>query len=343
MNGTKQICAASRNDGYLAFQATCNELEIVYLVSGWHRTSLISVMVADILLILPAVILNSLVIAVVKKHRSLQTVSNILLACLAVSDLLIGLIMIPCVVGSLAIVLKCELVCWFYIVTFQVGYYLAIVSFLTLTLVSLDRYFAISYPFQYQVQTSSGKTVKIVVAATWLISCFVIILSYVLQKMRLPSQFFTVLAPLSIFISFTTQICTLKAVRAVRRRDASTTVRDCNVKSLRPSRRSYMREKATRVAAFILLATICCYLPHAVLTTIRTLRKDIFAFQGIYDWTKTLVIANSALNPIIYCMNIREMRSKAFRMICKYTRNARVDSKKDSMFSRATTIKMVNR
>ena len=320
MNATSSKCTHD-SSGFIAFKENCFELAIVYLVSGWHKTSLTGIICTDILLILPTTLLNFLVIFAVKKHRSLQTTANFLLASLAASDFCIGLFFQPCKIASTLLVLSCKSECWLFAIVYHFGYYLATVSFLTLAQVSLDRYVALTFPFLYQRLTTSHTTCFIAMILTWTGPLLIIIVSVAVGKMRLPSLLFTFLAPITIAISVMAQVSTIKTVKKIRRRDESVSVDTADTKAKRKRRRSYVREKATKVAGVILLATISCYTPHAVLTLIRTLRKDILAFQGIYDWTKTLVIFNSTLNPIIYCWILKEMRKKVLNILIQLRPN----------------------
>ena len=314
MNITHSNCMRD-SSGYIAFKENCYQLNIVYLVSGWHKKSLTGIICTDVILILPTVVLNFLVLYAVKKHRSLQTTANLLLANLAASDFFIGLLFQPCKIASTILFLNCTSICWLYATVFHLGYYLATVSFLTLTQVSIDRYVALSYPFLYQRLTTVNTTLRIAIISTWTVPLISIILSIIAGRMRIPSILFTILAPLSIVISFVAQISTIKAVRKIRRQDAALSIKMKNNNASPISRKNYVREKANRAAGVILLATVGCYAPHAVLTMVRTLRNDILAFQGIYDWTKTLVIFNSTLNPIIYCWILKEMRTRILHMV----------------------------
>ena len=301
--------------GYIALKEHCLELNIVYLVSDWHKKSLTGVICSDSILILPTCVLNFLVIFVVRKHRQLQTTANFLLANLAASDFCIGLIFQPCKIASTVLILNCKSVCGLFVTIFHLGYYLATVSFLMLTLVSIDRYIAITHPFLYHRVTTSNNISIIAMFVTWTLPLLVSIVSIASGQMRLPSLMFSILAPLSIVVCIVAQVCTIKAVRNVRKRDATLSISADNNNTRHSLRKNYVREKATRVAGVILLATIGCYTPHAVLTLIRTLRKDILAFQGIYEWSKTLVIINSTLNPIIYCWILKEMRTRILQTI----------------------------
>ena len=321
MNASKCLQHAS---GYTAFHDKCMQLEIVYFISGWHYKSLTGIMSFDVISIPPTVIFNLLIICVVIKNRSLQTVSNLLLTSLAVSDFSTGMLTQPLIITSLSVILRCRSICWLFVSSFQTGYYLAMVSFLTLIAVSLDRYIAIFYPYKYQHLTASNSRALRIIIVTWMLPIITVAVSFATNNMRLQSLVLAILAPLAIILSAVAQVRTLAAVRRVYKREASLSIAGtADSKTARQRRNRLISNKATRVAAMILLTTVFCYLPYSVLTLIRSLRSDKFAFQGIYDWTKTLVVLNSTLNPIIYCLNLRDMRGKIFQMFCPHCCAAR--------------------
>lgn len=309
MNLSNSVCGKDTT-GYVAFKDECYGLRIFYFISEWHKYSLTGVVITDFMLIIPTTILNFLIINVIRRKPSLQTASNLLLSGLATSDFFIGLIIEPSKAISTIHVLNCASVCSLYAVVFIMGYYLATVSFLILTMVSIDRYIALTHPFNYQRLTSSNAVIRHVMLFVWIVPLIFIIVSIILRQMRAISLVFTILAPLSIAISITAQVISVRAVQNVRKRDSALSISNSTMEIVSKRRKSKVCEKATKVAGLVLIATIGCYAPHAVLTTIRTLQKDKFAFQGIYDWTKTLVLFNSTMNPIIYCLNLKGIRTK---------------------------------
>lgn len=326
INQTQAGCKRG-SSGFLTFRDECFELQIVYFVSGWHRLSLTGIIATDFILVLPTIALNFFIIHVIRKHPSLQTTSNLLLSGLAISDLLIGLTLEPCKALSMIFVLNCTSVCGLFAIAFQLGYYLATVSFLILTLVSIDRYMALTYPFNYQRFTTTNAFVCRTMIATWVVPVVIIIFSIAAGKARVLSFMFAILAPLSIAISITAQICTVKAVRNVRVRDATLSVSERSDNNVRKRRRKYISEKATKVAGLVLIAMIACYAPHSILTAIRMFQEDKFAFQGIIDWTRTLVLFNSTLNPIIYCWILKGIRVRIIETIFKSSiRNHGIES-----------------
>ncbi len=328
MNFSQSSCVKTP-DGFLAFEETCIDLNIVYFISGWYRYSLIGIIAFDIALIPFATICNILTVAAVMKNRSLQSVSNILLSSLAVSDALTGMITQTVLVPSLTLVLECKSMCWLFLLSFEVGYYLAIVSFLTVTVVTLDRYVAIIHPYRYQQYTATRTNIHRIIATTWLAPLIIVAISFATSRMWLQQVFLAILAPLTLGVSIFAQVRTVKTVKQIQKRENSLSLNRALHSPSKEPRRQTVNRKATKVATIILVTMIVCYLPQSVLTSIRMLNKsNRFGFQGLYDWTKMLVLVTSSLNPIIYCLLLKSIRQQVIKLAfpCRYRRQNSVRS-----------------
>jgi len=108
---------------------------------------------------------NSFVIAAVFTHRTLRTVTNTFIVSLAVSDLLLGAVVLP--FSSVN-----EVLGWWPFGRVWCSAWLAIdvwvctASILNLCAISLDRYLAISRPFRYPLLMSPTRA-KVAVAVVW--------------------------------------------------------------------------------------------------------------------------------------------------------------------------------
>ncbi len=116
---------------------------------------------------------NSLVIYAVRTEKRLQTVSNYFIVSLAVSDFLIGMIVMPLstvyfvsedwVLG----LVPCQI--WLCI-----DYVSSTASIFNLLVLSLDRYWSIRYPLKY-MRKRTGKRASIMISCAWLASTLWII------------------------------------------------------------------------------------------------------------------------------------------------------------------------
>ncbi|XP_022080987.1 histamine H1 receptor-like [Acanthaster planci] len=116
---------------------------------------------------------NSLVIYAVKTEKRLQTVSNYFIVSLAVSDFLIGLIVMPIsttyfVSGDWVLgIVVCQI--WLCI-----DYVSSTASIFNLLVLSLDRYWSIRFPLKY-MRKRTGKRATIMISCAWLVSSLWII------------------------------------------------------------------------------------------------------------------------------------------------------------------------
>ncbi|XP_065664895.1 uncharacterized protein LOC136086586 [Hydra vulgaris] len=124
----------------------CNECKVFIYVA----TLLI------ILLIIPTVFLNLVVFAVIVKTKKLYTSSNVLLASTAVCDFLSALISMPLWIVTLMLGLQKNHYCVVYLSAVFTSHVLQYLSFLLVTIISLDRYLALFKPFFYKHQVSGN-------------------------------------------------------------------------------------------------------------------------------------------------------------------------------------------
>ena len=110
-----------------------------------------------------AVIGNFLVILVIIKNKSMQTVTNFFIANLSVADVMIGIFSIPFQFQA-ALLQRWDLPHILCPVAPFVKELSVNVSIITLTIISIDRYFAVIHPLKPR---SSSKTARLVMLVVW--------------------------------------------------------------------------------------------------------------------------------------------------------------------------------
>ena len=252
------------------------------------------------------VILNLLVIKAVKSTPRLRTNSNILLACLAVTDALTGLLGQPLFVlwkifllfglNDRRTVENCFVTTVVVILT---------ASYFHLMLVTLERLLAIKFTMQYPNFITDEK-MKRAVLAVWIFA-FIIGVFRALN-VSLVVRFFSVLLTLSciLFLAFAYFII----YRETRLQQEKIKTQQLPQQEVE---RFTSENKALKTTMFVVGAVIICLLPLCFcLILLVTCFCDIC--PTIAPVTQTCAMLNSLVNPLIYCWRQKEMRKVIFRL-----------------------------
>jgi len=346
----------------------CVNSKGMYPVGKEFRANYILMMSFDAALAPISFLLNLLVLLVLAKHRSLRTVPNCILISLAFSDMTTGLLIQPMKALFLSFILQQQFHCTLYLTALVLGYLVGMASYLSLTLMAIERYIAIFYPFRYQEMTSSRLVVVKPLAAIWIFSATIMGLSFLTPQMSVMRLFVIALIPISIvwtaFVYIRVSILVKRmnnqvaplnqsdvdehstsAVFTTRERKSTflsgrkdtILTDDCNhtvnigenegqsskrkVTDGKKGRRFQAQQnrsnsKATRLVVIIMITICLCYFPSCILTFLRDYAKlDYLWIKGVHDWGTSFVLLNSTLNPIIYCLKLKDMRKKMKQML----------------------------
>ncbi|XP_029981341.1 trace amine-associated receptor 8c-like [Sphaeramia orbicularis] len=272
--------------------------------------------VLSILLFFMAVVtafLNLLVIISISHFRQLHSSTNSFLLSLAVSDFLIGMVVVPIEVQMTS---TCwylgDLLCALY---FIVPITLIMASVGTMVLISVDRYVAICDPLRYQTRITI-KVVNLSICLCW--TCAVIYSVCLLhENLEHPGRFNSCfgecvvningevdlvvgcILPVSVVIVLYTRVfkVVLSQVRAMR----------CQVSLPSATGNAKMSEvKAATSLGVVVLAFLFCYIPYYLVTMSG---GHILIGSLIESYTIFIVYFNSCLNPVIYALFCRWFRT----------------------------------
>ncbi|XP_029012089.1 trace amine-associated receptor 9-like [Betta splendens] len=252
--------------------------------------------------------LNLLVIVSISHFRQLHTSTNLLLLSLAVSDFLVGLIVMP---FQILLIEPCwflgDLVCTLY---FFVPYITISASVVNMVLISVDRYVAICDPFSYAT-TFSQKAVKLCILLCWLY-CVMYSFMILSDNLNQPGRFNSCygecvivlngvldlvlgfIIPISAIIILYVRVfaVAVSQARSMRSHVAAVKLQRSLTVTVRKS-----EIKAAKTLGVTVVVFLMCYCPPYCVSisgynlTIGTSLNDFLIF---------LLLSNSCLNPLIY-------------------------------------------
>ena len=299
-------------------------------VTSWNARSTNSAIIVgiNIFLAVTSSLGNTLILIALHKVTSIYPPTKLLFRCLAVTDLLVGLISQPLYVTFLfrfvaawnvnttATMIRRADVFFFAL--------LPAVSLLTSAAISVDRLLALLLGLRYR-HTVTLRRVWLVILCFWLISALQatggIFFEYPkLDKIAL--WLFCALLTLSLLVSVFSYA---KIFKTLRYRQVQ--VHRNTQQGQRPNgggnQLNIARYKKTVYSiAWVQLALFICYFPHNLMVFLRLLGKLPFSTEIYLIWELfvTLLYLNSSLNPALYCWRIRDVRQEVKNIIRKVFR-----------------------
>ncbi|XP_078358818.1 melanocyte-stimulating hormone receptor-like [Oculina patagonica] len=258
-------------------------------------------------LMLISIIGNTLVLAAILRTPSLHSPSTVFICSLALSDLLVGLVVQPVYIAN-------ELTNNLLYKVMNITSFSAIaVSLSTMTAISVDRFLALHYHMRYPNLMTPRRAIY-TSAVLWFISFLLSLLSF----WNMNVYYFAAAISVVICLLVST-VCYIRIYRIVRQHQLQIQVQQQAVESSNAAENNQgmQRSKKSAINTFLYyIVMILCYIPLIISMTML----GIPHIHLSKSWTlaDTVVFLNSAINPILYCWRLRELRTavvKAARQI----------------------------
>ncbi|XP_045910543.1 trace amine-associated receptor 13c-like [Micropterus dolomieu] len=244
--------------------------------------------------------------------RQLHTPTNILLLSLAVSDFLVGLLLMPAeILRNIHCWFLGDLMCSLYI---YVAYIIPSASIGDMVLISVDRYVAICHPLHYTTRITERR-VKLCVCLCWFCSVFycclfvkddltrsdrynscygecVVVVDHITDAINLVMTF---IFPVSLIIVLYMRVfvVAVSQARAMRSHITAVTLQ-CSVSLT--AKKSEL--KAARTLGVLIFVFLICFCPYYCVS----LAGDSLFNTSSGTFVIFLFSLNSCLNPVIYAM-----------------------------------------
>lgn len=272
----------------------------------FSNTDVIASTIALVIVIVLALLGNTLVCFAFYRSTNLRCVTNVFIVSLAVTDILVASVSIPIwLIIQNTDCINNTITCPSVLLTLWrcLDILFSTASIMNLCAISFDRYVAITSPLRYSQIITKNRAI-VVLVCLW--SYSVIIATINLEGGRYyPVLVFVVsfLLPLSGMIFSYSRIF-LAALRQVRR--------------VQPIRQVFYfkREiKAAKTLALVMGAFIACWTPFFVINIIVPFSPGVQIKPIVTLLIKFLHYGNSALNPVIYSSTNRDFRNKILSVL----------------------------
>ena len=269
--------------------------------------------------------LNAFVIMAVKtKSRMRAIMSNILLACLATTDLMVGVIVQPMFTALMITILRGDTTTTKTCTLQKIAQFFTSVlcntSFIHLALISVERYLAILHTFSYNTGLVTEARLLICSALAWLFSLILHI------PLIIDGNLFFIINNTFIVLTLAIIIfCQITVYREVRRHEKQLSTQQVTEEA----RQKFLKDKkAFKLTAIIFSLLFICYIPVSVFRGILINYRSIMSIQTLYACFFTTVwvaILNSFLNPIVYSVRLRQFRVAFVELTCRTTNIAEAE------------------
>ncbi|KAM8973707.1 histamine H2 receptor [Pelodytes ibericus] len=302
------------------------------VVTCW-RTILYNVLIGVVLvlIIIMTICGNVVVCLAVGFDRRLRSMTNCFIVSLAITDLLLGILVLP---FSALNLLQEE---WPFGATFcniytSLDVMLCTASILNLFMISLDRYYGVTAPLQYSMFVTPCR-VGVAMGVIWIVSLMVSFLPIHLGwntkdktiqnsrdddhkecKLELNKEYVLVDGLLTFYLPLFIMCLMYYRIFKIAREQAKRINHANCSNAVSPSLPTVREHKATVTLAAVMGAFIICWFPYFT----------VFTYQGVndieVDETAFLIVlwlgyANSALNPILYAALNRDFRTAYQRLL----------------------------
>ena len=265
------------------------------------------------------ILFNLLVVIAVKTKARLQSMSNMALACLASTDMMVGLVVQPLLITLMVNLIQGKTTAGVCSVQSATGFFISFFcfsSFVHLFLMTVNRYVAIMRPNAY-IQTVTKTRVLIASALAWALTIIMHIMLLIDEALVSYIRHAVIVSLIAIIV-----ICNVIVYREVHRHEKEIAAPQVDV----ASRENFLSQKrAFKLTVMIIILIIISYLPCIIFLRLKEPLKSIVSLRSlssIFIAVLTLAAFNSFINPFIYCIRLRQFRVAFIELMTLKSHNA---------------------
>ena len=256
---------------------------------------------------------NPVVLLAMRRITSIRLPSKLLLCSLVLTDLGAGSVVQPqwavflFLQGTYPNFVHCPLYRSF-VVTASV---FSTASIMTLVAISLDRYVALFFHLKYQ-QIVTTRRVCAVLAFIWTLALLLAVAS--LWDDKLWNASVVTASTVALLIIF---VACIKIYRRLRAQQIQPQAPDQAQHQAGNTLDMSRYRKTAFVMMLVIVLLLICYLPCWFLFSFRAVAGWTAVIECLYQFSYTMVLLNSFLNPFVYCFRLPEIRTEVVKQLRK--------------------------
>ena len=287
------------------------QLDVSYPSDGIHKQNWFVVGITNLILAPITFLINFLTITALRNIKNKNTITNYILVSLCATDMLTRLLLAQSVFGAFYLNVHYESVtCSLFLFTVGNSYFFVSVSFCTLFVIQTERFLGVFLPFKHEPLAANRCFKRKIILASWISSCILVLASIFTPHLILHTIAACMFIP-SVFIwSCYVQIKIVFEVHKITK----------NIHKIRPQTENnkndmerYIRRvnsRANRTAGLIIVAYIICYTPNIIISICRYFDGESETLLAMLVWAETLVYLNSIFNPLLFCLQKKDVRQR---------------------------------
>lgn len=272
------------------------------------------------ILAIAAILGNGIILHAIRKSGALRPPSRALLYSLAASDFGVGLIVQPFYVLYKTAEFKNNhlLYC-----IGGIGFHLSAnvfsaVSFLTVTAIAIDRVLALLLRTKYQTIVTLRRVIIVLLTIWALTSLWVFKWIWNLETYQVFNITVVSVCLLICSVSYITLWVALRQLQkktVSRWNDDETTPKEANHMG---SRKFGAYKRSVTNMFYVYALMLVCYVPYLTMFfVIQTTKLNSTKIMAL-SYTMTVLFANSAFNPFLYCWRIKEIKNEVYLTLTKF-------------------------
>lgn len=257
---------------------------------------------------------NAVVLLAIFQTTTLQTMSNFLIASLALADVSVGLFMNPILIAKVALD-RWQGQHWLSMLADFMWIQTTTSTAFNLCAVSVDRYVAITAVFKYH-RVMTRRKCTIALAMIW-VSSFIFgsVRLFISDQTKLPRLWISTTVLTVIIPLFLIAFCYLRIYRAAKAQCEKIARRKVTAEEARLSAKN---RKAAWTAAIIIALFVIMWIPSFVASCIELFTQDSckkLRIDFAWFWLAFLCFTSSSVNPWVYTIRVPEFKNTLRRIL----------------------------